>query len=102
MRILSTSGWNDYELLDSGDGYRLERFGKYILSRPDPQIIWEKKLSQETWQNADAVFQRTSEDKGLWVKKNQTLPEKWLIRYKDLSFWIKLSPFKKGSSGVLE
>src|SRR5579864_1718104 len=94
MQILSTFGWNEYEILDSGDGYRLERFGKYILSRPDPQIIWKRTLSEQAWQKADAVFQRTSEDKGIWVKKNQALPEKWTMRYKNLSFWVKLTPFK--------
>jgi len=94
MQILSTRGWQDYELLDSGDGYRLERFGKYILSRPDPQIIWKKKLSDQEWNKADAIFERTTYDKGTWIKKNRNLPEKWLLQYKNLSFWVKLTPFK--------
>jgi 23S rRNA (cytosine1962-C5)-methyltransferase len=94
MNILSTSGWDDYELIDSGSGYRLERFGPYILQRPDPQIIWKRKLSMEIWNKADAVFQRTSEDKGNWIRKNNRLPDKWLIHYKNLSFWSKMSPFK--------
>jgi len=94
MQILSTRGWQDYELLDSGDGYRLERFGKYILSRPDPQIIWKKKLSDQEWNKADAIFERTTYDKDNWIKKNRNLPEKWLLQYKNLSFWVKLTPFK--------
>src|SRR5438034_1993029 len=93
MTILSTSGWSDYELLDSGNGQRLERFGKYILVRPDPQIIWQRQLPQSRWDQADAVFTRTSEDKGLWKKKN-TIPDKWLISWNGLSFWVKLTPFK--------
>ena len=94
MELLETTGFNDYELLDSGDGYRLERFGKFILSRPDPQIIWKKRLSTDIWNQADAIFQRTFQDKGNWIKKNKNLPDKWQLSYKDLKFWIKLTPFK--------
>ncbi len=94
MELLETTGFNDYELLDSGDGYRLERFGKFILSRPDPQIIWKKRLSADIWNQADAIFQRTFQDKGNWIKKNKNLPDKWQLSYKDLKFWIKLTPFK--------
>jgi len=93
MQILTTPNWQDYELLDSGDGKRLERFGKYVLLRPDPQCMWRPALSGSTWQKADAVFQRKTEDKGVWQYRN-TLPEKWLLRYKELAFWIKLTPFK--------
>ncbi len=93
MKILSTAGWQDYELLDSGNGFRLEKFGPYILQRPDPQAIWGRKLSEKEWSNADAVFKRTSDDKGNW-QFNKKLPEKWLMTYKNLSFWVKLSPFK--------
>lgn len=93
MQILSTTGWEEYALLDSGNGYRLEKFGNYILQRPDPQIIWKRKLPLSEWDKADAIFKRVTEDKGQWVRKN-TLPDKWLVTYKDLSFWSKMSPFK--------
>lgn len=93
MDILTTSGWEDYELVDSGDGRRLERFGKYLLDRPDPQIIWEKSLPETDWQKADAVFERTIEDKGNWIQK-VSIDEKWLLHYKNISFWVKLTPFK--------
>ncbi len=84
---------NDYDLLDSGEGRRLERFGKYLLDRPDPQIIWKKTLSVGEWQKADALFERTSEDKGRWnIKSN--IPEKWELEYNGVKFWAKLSPFK--------
>ena len=90
MKILSTSGWDDYELLDTGGGMRLERFGKYRLVRPDPQIIWKRSLDDTKWNDVDAVF---DQDKKKWViKKN--IPDKWLLSYKDLSFYAKLSPFK--------
>lgn len=83
----------DYELIDSGAGRRLERFGKYILDRPDPQIIWNKTLPVGDWDKADAYFERTSEDKGRWNVKN-SIPEKWEMEYNGVKFWAKLSPFK--------
>lgn len=93
LNLLNSFSWTDYELLDSGNGKRLERFGKYTLVRPDPQIIWQPHLSPEEWEKADAVFERTHEDKGKWNIKTH-VPEKWQMNYKDLSFWTKLTPFK--------
>jgi len=90
MQLLVTSGFNDYELLDTGDGHRLERFGKYILVRPDPQIIWKPKLAKEEWLKADAVFSKNQEQ---WQNKNN-VPKKWLLEYKDLKFYCQLTPFK--------
>ncbi len=90
MKILSTPGWDDYVLLDSGDGLRLERFGAYRVVRPDPQIIWKPRLSPAEWKKADAIF---DSEKKQWIIKNH-VPEKWLMHYKDLSFYAKLSPFK--------
>lgn len=91
MNILTTAGWKDYELIDSGEGYRLERYGDYTVARPDPQAIWKRKLSLETWQ-ADAVFTRQN-GREQWVLKKK-LPEKWLLKYKSLSFYARLTPFK--------
>lgn len=92
MQILQTKGWDEYALLDSGSGYRLERFGNYIVSRPDPQAIWERHLSEREWQKADATFIK-KDSKEQWILQN-TIPERWLIRYKDISFYAKLTPFK--------
>jgi len=93
MQILIPTNWTDYELLDSGNGQKLERFGQYTLVRPDPQIIWKQLLPQEEWTKADAVFKRTTTDKGVW-EDHERLPEKWLVHYGPLAFWAKLSPFK--------
>jgi 23S rRNA (cytosine1962-C5)-methyltransferase len=90
MTILTSPGWDDYELLDSGYGFRLERFGKYRLVRPDPQIIWKTRLSLQDWKNVDARF---DPEKKQWIL-NQTMPEKWLMHYAGVSFYAKLSPFK--------
>jgi 23S rRNA (cytosine1962-C5)-methyltransferase len=77
----------DYELIDSGEGRRLEKFGKYALDRPDPEVLWKKSLPETEWQKADARFD------GNWVNKN-SVPEKWQIDVNDLKFWLKLTPFK--------
>ena len=91
MQTLITHGWSDYELLDSGNGKRFERFGRYRLVRPDPQLIWQPMLPQSEWEKADAVFERTTQDKGVWKK---TMPTQWSIQYKNLTLLCKLSPFK--------
>ena len=83
----------DYQLLDSGNGRRLERFGKYILNRPDPEALWQQTLDNSEWEKADAEFVRTYEDKGKWVTKKD-FPEKWTITHGDLKLILKLSPFK--------
>ncbi len=83
----------DYELVDSGEGRRLEKFGQYLLDRPDPQIIWKKTLQKDDWLKADAFFERTSDDKGKWNVRTK-IPEKWQIEQKNIKFWVKLSPFK--------
>jgi 23S rRNA (cytosine1962-C5)-methyltransferase len=87
MVILTPNPWDDYQLIDSGDGERLEKFGQYILRRPDPQIIWKKGLSETEWLKAEAIFK----DKN-WERNN--LPPRWEARYKDIKFYLKLSPFK--------
>lgn len=92
MNVLSTQGWQDYELIDSGNGQRLERFGKFILVRPDPQVIWKPEKDNSFWEKADAVYESFG-NKGKWINKNK-VPEKWQISYKDLSFFCKLTPFK--------
>ena len=84
--------WNDYELLDASDGERLERWGKYILIRPDPQVIFRGEKTHPLWKKADASYHRTHTGGGGWNENH--LPEKWNIRYKDLTFRIKPMGFK--------
>ena len=91
IKLLIATGWDDYELLDSGDGYKLERFGIYTLARPEPEAFWKKKLSQSRWNSADAFFEVTNEKNGgHWQTKNN-VPRRWPIQYKGLQFWIELS-----------
>lgn len=83
----------DYKLIDSGNGRRLEQFGKYLIDRPDPQIVWDRKLSQQEWQKADARFERTIKDKGKWIKK-PNFPESWFVDHNSFKLKLRLTPFK--------
>ena len=87
-----TDFWKDYELLDASDGERLERWGKYILVRPDPQIIWRGVATHPAWKRADAVYRRSAAGGGAW--KQNRLPAEWRITYRDLTFLIKPMGFK--------
>lgn len=82
----------DYELLDSGEGEKLERFGKYILSRPDPQALWRKQLPTAQWKKVDGAFTRL-EAKGDWTMEPGT-PDRWTIEFGGLKFLIRPSSFK--------
>ena len=93
INTLSPQNWVDYELLDSGDGAKLERFGKYILVRPDRGILWQRSLPAKTWDDADAEFEPSENGEGRWECK-RAVPERWLMRYGNLSFWARLTPFR--------
>ena len=84
--------WKDYEVLDTGDGMKLERWGKIILSRPDPQVIWPCRRP-ELWEKADARYHRSSKGGGEWefIKK---LPERWTVKYGNLEFYVHPTNFK--------
>lgn len=87
-----SENWQDYELLDTSDGERLERWGKYILIRPDPQIIWKGVARHPDWKNADGIYRRSSNGGGGWIK--QKTPEYWDIGYGELKFRLKPMGFK--------
>lgn len=90
--------WNDYELLDASDGERLERWGKYILRRPDPQIIWKKSAQHKLWNKADAVYRRSQSGGGGWSKN--TLPQSWSIGYESLGLTFTLKPMGFKHTGL--
>ncbi len=83
--------WQEYQLLDSGDGKTLERFGPYTLIRPEPQVIWKKTLGKEAWQAADAVMQDVQSEFGGQWKLNHPIPKAWQMSYKDLKFQVQLA-----------
>jgi 23S rRNA (cytosine1962-C5)-methyltransferase len=99
IKILITKYGKDYELLDSGAGEKLERFGPYTLRRPDPQALWKKSLEDKEWKKADASFVRSSQGRAgdgnnaKWRMKDGT-PKEWVIEIADLKFLIKPTAFK--------
>jgi 23S rRNA (cytosine1962-C5)-methyltransferase len=89
--FLESSHWKDYALLDSGDGLKLERFGKYVFARPESQAMWKRSLTSE-WKNADAVFIPTGEESGGHWDFKKKVDEKWEMQYEDLRFWTMTTP----------
>ena len=84
--------WTDYELIDCSDGERLERWGDFILIRPDPQVIWKTPRSDPRWRNPSARYIRSTRGGGAWERFN--LPDSWSIGYRNLRFNIKPMNFK--------
>ena len=84
--------WKDYEVLDTSAGEKLERWGKYLLVRPDPQVIWNTPKNDPGWKKYDARYNRSSTGGGKW--SNLRLPERWQVRYKELTFNVKPMNFK--------
>ncbi len=84
--------WIDYELLDAEGGERLERWGEYILIRPDPQIIWTGERKNTLWRKADGVYKRSKSGGGKWVVNK--MPESWSINYGELTFKLRPMGFK--------
>ncbi len=95
--LLQSRPWRDYELLDSGDGGKLERFGPHVLARPEVQAMWSRALPGKDWEAADATFQPTNEESGgHWGLKRKEL-DRWEMRYDlpggaPLRFWATTTP----------
>ena len=88
--------WKDYEVLDTSDGEKLERWGKYLLVRPGPQVIWNTERKHKGWQKPNGHYFRSDQGGGEWNFFN--LPKNWDIRYK--SFIFHLQPFQFKHTGV--
>ncbi|ODS81887.1 MAG: oxidoreductase [Cytophagaceae bacterium SCN 52-12] len=100
MQLITPDTLSDYELIDTGGFEKLERFGRYVLARPEPQAVWTKGLSEEKWDElSDAVFRRdkNSDEKGQWILR-KSMPDNWVFGYKsgqlDLKSKLSLSSFK--------
>ena len=96
--MIYEKNWEDYALLDVSDGNRLERWGKYILIRPDPQAIWSDKNS-DLWGKADGIYKRSNSGGGYW-DFNKKLPDRWVIRYDPLDLNFEISPMGFKHMGV--
>ena len=90
--MLVTNDWKDYECIDAGNGEKLERWGNYILRRPDPWALWTHDDSS-IWEKYDAIYHRNDKGGGNWdfVKK---LPDFWTVKYRDLTFKVSPTNFK--------
>ena len=84
--------WKDYEVLDTSSGEKLERWGQYILGRPDPQVIWDTPRTDKRWKHPNAHYHRSKKGGGEWEFFD--LPQQWDLHYKDLTFHLKPFSFK--------
>jgi 23S rRNA (cytosine1962-C5)-methyltransferase len=109
IHLLASPDWKDYELIDSGDGLKLERFGSYTFIRPEVQALWTRSLPSSSWDTAHAIFQPSGEESGGHWKFLKTVPNQWEMKYPlstgrsihssqnsikigDLCFWAMTTP----------
>jgi 23S rRNA (cytosine1962-C5)-methyltransferase len=97
LRVIATAGFPDYTLLDSGDGRRLERFGRFTVERPESQALWRPALEPSVWLRADAAFKASAADEdgdgGRW-RKHTAVPETWPVRVADITMLCRLASFR--------
>lgn len=85
-------GWKDYEILDTGDGEKLERWKDVLLARPDPQIIWPKS-NPALWKQVQGHYARSEKGGGEWTFHTK-LPERWVLQYENIKFFVRPTGFK--------
>src|ERR1700741_1313557 len=94
LRVLATPGFADYALVDSGNGRKLERFGRFTVDRPEPQAMWQPALEPGTWLRPDAVFKAGADEEdgegGRW-RKVAPIPETWPVRVLDVTALCRLT-----------
>ena len=94
LKLIETTGFEDYALLDSAAGRKLERFGKIVVDRPEPQALWSPHLARATWDEAHAVFAgEDDEDKGRW-RIEKPVPESWPVKVRGVTMLCRLSGFR--------
>ena len=97
LRVVATPGFPDYALLDSGDGRKLERFGRFTIERPESQALWRPALEPGAWLRADAAFKSAGADEdsegGRW-RTNTAVPETWPVRVRDTTVLCRLTSFR--------
>jgi 23S rRNA (cytosine1962-C5)-methyltransferase len=89
LSLLAPQNWKDYDLLDTGNGLKLERYGPYRLIRPEPEAIWKPALPEKEWDQAQAVFKPSPEENGGHWDYRSKLPEHWQMEYGELKFWAQ-------------
>jgi len=98
MQVIYPGEWKDYELIDSGNQEKLERFGNYTLARPEPQAVWKKAMSEEEWESiTHARYKRRKgvdpgkqegNDQGEWIRK-KSMPDRWIIQYDHIGMKLR-------------
>lgn len=96
FNFLEATRWQDYELIDSGDGLKLERFGKYTFARPESQAMWSRALPQSEWNNAHGVFVPSGEESGGHWDLKKRIDEKWVMSYLLPDLAPNPSPTRRG------
>lgn len=86
---LLASQWIDYELIDSGNGQKLERYGPYTFNRPEPQAIWNPALNEQRWRSAHATFRPSREESGGHWEFTRPVAESWTMHYKNITFLVQ-------------
>ncbi len=86
--------WDDYILIDACGGEKLEYWGKYLLRRPDPLAAWSPRSEKALWNKTDATYHRSPSGGGSWEYFNKKIPDRWQIRYRDLTFNVRPTGFK--------
>lgn len=94
INLLTVPDWQDYQLIDSGDGRKLEKFGTYTLIRPEAEAIWQPSLSAEIWSQANAEFITTTEKNGGHWKVSSNMPQRWQLEFRNLRFWLQTTASK--------
>jgi len=91
IELLPSADWKDYELLDSGNGSKLERFGTYTFIRPEHQAVWKPTLPEKVWESAHAIFHPSAQESGGEWQFHKPIEAEWKMRYRDLVFWVRTS-----------
>jgi len=94
IKVFYSKDWVDYELLDTGEGEKLERVDKYKFIRPYEDAVWKKTLSKKDWVEIDGKFFTSKKGEKAGWKLNKNLPKKWEIFYKDIKFFVSPTPFR--------
>lgn len=94
IKIFTSNNWTDYELLDTGDGEKLERFGEYVFVRPYEDAVWPQTLSKKEWESVDGKFWSSKVGAKAGWKLVSKVPRRWEMSYRDIKFWASPTPFR--------